>query len=34
MPLWAETELLVVLFYGIGVLIARFVFRPRKEHFL
>lgn len=34
MPLWAETELLVVLFYALGVLIARFLFRPRKEHFL
>ena len=34
MPLWLETELLVAIAFGIGVLIARFLFRPRPDHFL
>ena len=34
MPLLAETELLVVAAFLVGVAIARFLFRPRPEHFL
>ena len=34
MPLFAETEALVVIFYVIGVVLGRFLFRPRRDHFL
>jgi hypothetical protein len=34
MPLFAETELLVLLFYLIGVGIGWLIFRPRRETFL
>ena len=34
MPLLAETELLVVVAFLVGVALARFLFRPRQDHFL
>lgn len=34
MPLLAETELLVLGAYLLGVAIGRLIFRPRREHFL
>jgi hypothetical protein len=34
MPLLTETEILVVLAYLAGVLLARFLFRKRREHYL
>ena len=33
-PLLAETELLVLGFFLLGVAIGRLLFRPRREHFL
>jgi hypothetical protein len=34
MPLLTETEMLVAIAYLIGVVLARFLFRPRPEHYL
>ena len=34
MPLITETELMVVAAFLIGVAVARFLFRPRPDHFL
>ena len=34
MPLFTETELMVVAAFLIGVAVARFLFRPRPDHFL
>jgi hypothetical protein len=34
MPLFIETELLVLGAYVLGVAIGRLLFRPRREHFL
>ena len=34
MPLFVETELLVVIAYLAGVVLARYLFRPRRDHFL
>jgi hypothetical protein len=34
LPLIAETELLALGLFGLGVAIGRLLFRPRREHFL
>jgi hypothetical protein len=34
MPLLAETELLVIAAFLVGIAIARFLFRPRRDHYL
>jgi hypothetical protein len=34
LPLLVETELLVLGFFALGILLGRLVFRPKREHFL